>query len=85
VEERSFHLAEGEEGGEAGEGRVGYVIEAEGVSEDVLRVAEAWLNESGCDALAALVNLSARTLLLRSVMSSGMHRGALDVWSEKVD
>ncbi len=78
-------MAEGEESGEAGEGRVGYVIEAEGVSDDVLRVAGAWLNESGGDALAALVNLSARTLLLRSVMSSGMLRGALDVWPDKGD
>ncbi len=60
-------------------------ISAEGVAPEILDLASAWLNAAKGDQAAALVLISERLLMWRSISSTGMTRGALSVYPELDD
>lgn len=65
-------------------GAGGWEISAEGVSPEVLGLANAWLNAGEGDPLTALVLISERLLAWQTISSFGMTRGALSIFPAEI-
>ncbi|MFC0808930.1 hypothetical protein ACFHWW_26405 [Ensifer sp. P24N7] len=60
-------------------------ISAEGVSPEILGLANAWLNTGIGDPLTALILMSKRLLAWQTFSSFGMTRGALSAFPEPIE